>query len=187
MNTKNIFRIPSYLCALCFLCVLCASCEDYTEHNFGKPEELYQATQVNNYNLELTAVNYQDIAKSTENQALAAEDETGETLKQLQKVAENGCFLGNITPAEYLPAILKNLVGASQYYSMTPGSTITIKYKTGDIVKDAAYIPQTGELTQSGKYLLVPKSMEQALGTSGAGKTYGYLYPGGSTQCSSTR
>ncbi len=180
---KNILHITSYLCGFCLLCVLSASCEDYTEHNFGKPEELYQATQVNSYNLELTPANYQDIAKNAENLALAAEDKTGETLKQLQLVADNGCFLGNITPAEYLPAILKNLVGASQYYSMTQGSTITIKYKTGELVSGDAYMPQTGELTESGKYLLVPKGEQQALATSGEGKTYGYLQIAGSTLC----
>lgn len=183
---KNISYITSTLCGLCLLCVFCASCEDYTEHNFGKPEDLYQATQVNSYNLELTAANYQDIAKNAENLALAAEDETGETQKQLQMVAENGCFLGNITPAEYLPAILKNLVGASQYYSMTQGSTITIKYKSGELVSGDAYMPQTGELTSSGKYLLVPKGEAQALATSGEGKTYGYLQIAGSTSCPNT-
>lgn len=188
MNTKNIFRISSYLCGLCLLCVLCVSCEDYTEHNFGTPEELWQAQQVNNYVIELTPQNYADLAANADNQALAAQDEKGVTSAHLQKTAESGSFVGNITPQEYLPAILKSLVGTSQYYSMTNGSSITIKYKTGEIVSDAAYVPCEGELTQSGKYLLVPAGQEQVLVNSnnaatGQEYTYGYIYLSGSTRC----
>ena len=179
MNTRNIFRVTSCLCGLFLLGLLCTSCEDYTEHNFGTPEELWQASQVNNYVIELTPQNYVDLASNADNQALATQDETGVTAKQLQQVGEVGCFFGNVTPQEYLPALLKGLVGTSQYYSMTNGSSITIKYKVGDIVSDAAYVPNTGELAE-GKYLMVPAGQEQCIAHSGEGKTYGYLLLAGS-------
>ena len=182
MNTHNIFRITSYLCGLCLLCVLCASCEDYTEHNFGKPEELWQASQVNNYTIELTPQNYIDLANNAENKALAAQDETGVTTDHLQKTMDSGSFVGNITPQEYLPAILRILVGSSQYYSMTDGSSITIRYKVGNIVSDAAYVPNTGDIT-AGRYLIVAKGQEQPIATSGEGKTYGYLLLAGNALC----
>ena len=178
MKTKNIFAIALAAVAL-------TACEDYTEHNFGKPEELYQATQVNTYTIELSPQNYQDIASNADNQALAAQDETGTTSQHLQWVAENGCFVGNVSPQEYLPAILKNLVGTSQFYSMTNGSSITIKYKTGEIVSDAAYVPLTGELSE-GKYLIVPVGQEQVIAHSGEGKSYGYLQQAGNSACPNT-
>ena len=182
MKTKNIFRTTSYLCALGLFGVLCASCEDYTEHNFGKPEELWQASQVNTYTIELTPQNYIDLAANTDNVALAAQDETGVTTDHLKKTGESGSFVGNITPQEYLPAILRSLVGSSQYYSMTDGSSITIRYKTGNIVSDAAYVPNEGEL-EPGQYLIVAQGQEQPIATSGEGKTYGYLLLAGNTLC----
>ena len=188
MNTKNIFRITSCLCGLCLLCVLCVSCEDYTEHNFGTPEELWQPTQVNAYTFELTPQNYADLASNADNQALAAEDVTGETAKHLQRTGENACFVGNVTPREYLPAILKSLVGSNQYYSLTNGSSITVRYRVGNIVAEAAYMPNEGELTQSGRFLLVPAGQQQVLVNSnnaatGQEFTYGYIYLSGSTRC----
>lgn len=179
MKTKNILHSVLSLCGLSFLCMLSASCEDYTEHNFGKPEELYQAQQINNFTFELTPQQYQDIASNADNKALAAQDETGVSSQHLQWVAENGCFVGNISPQEYLPAILKNLVGTSQFYSLTDGSSITVRYRQGEIVNGDAYVPNTGDLTD-GKYLLVPVGMEQSIAHSGEGKTYGYLLLAGS-------
>ncbi len=180
MKTKNILHSVSYLCGLSLLCMLGASCEDYTEHNFGTPEELYQAQQVNSFTFELTPQQYQDIASNVDNKALAALDETGVTSQHLQWVGENGCFVGNISPQEYLPALLKNLVGTSQYYSLTDGSSITVQYRQGEIVNDDAFVPNTGELTEEGKYLLVPIGMEQSIAHSGEGKAYGYLLLAGS-------
>ena len=179
MKTKNILHSVICLLGLSLFCMLCASCEDYTEHNFGTPEELYQAQQINSFTFELTPQQYQDIASNADNKALAAQDESGVTSQHLQWVAENGCFVGNVSPQEYLPAILKNLVGSSQYYSLTDGSTITVQYRQGEIVNGDAYVPNTGELTE-GKYLLVPVGMEQSIAHSGAGKTYGYLLLAGS-------
>ena len=177
MKAKHIFMLSAAAFML-------AACEDYTEHNFGTPDELWQASQVNTYNITLTDNDYQTIAANADNIALAtAADEDGTTLAQLRQVATEHCFFGNIDPKEYLPAILRNLVGTSQYYSMTPGSTITIKYRTGQLVSDAAYVPQTGELTEGGDYLLVVKGEEQPIATSGEGKTYGYLYLAGSSYC----
>ncbi len=189
MKTRNILHLTSWLCGLSILCVLCASCEDYTEHNFGKPEELWQATQVNNYDtITLSDENYRDIATAPENIALAkAADDNGETLAQLEKVAVERCFFGNITPQDYLPAILKNIVGPSGYYSMTAGSNIPIKFRQGEIVSSDAYVLKTGELNASGKYLLVPIGQEQVLAGSnnmatGQTYTYGYIYLSGSTR-----
>ena len=176
MKTRNILLFAA-------AALLTAACEDYTEHNFGTPEELWQAQQVNNYVIELTAQNYADLAQNADNQALAAQDETGVTADHLQKTLQNACFVGNITPQEYLPAILKNLVGTSQYYSMTDGSSITVRYRVGNIVSEAAYMPCEGELTQSGKYLIVAKGQEQPVATSGEGKTYGYLLLAGNSLC----
>lgn len=183
MKRNNILHFIFYIIAT----VCCASCEDYTEHNFGKPEDLYQYTQVNTYDITLTPDMYQALATNADNQALAAEDESGVTAEHLQMVAENGCFVGNVTAKEYLPAILKSLVGAGEYYSMTPGSTITIRYKQGDLVPSDAYVPHTGELTKSSKFLLVPKGEEQVLAGSdneATGQTYGYgyLYTSGSSR-----
>jgi len=172
MKAKNIFALALATLAL-------TACEDYTEHNFGTSDELWQPQQVNNYTVELTPQHYADLAANADNQALAAEDNTGLTLDHLQRTALNGCFVGNVTPQEYLPAILKTLVGTSQYYSLTDGSSITVLYKTGDIVSDAAYLPFTGDITE-GKYLLVPSGQEQAIAHSGQGKTYGYLLLAGS-------
>jgi hypothetical protein len=152
MKTRNIFLLAT-------AALFCASCEDYTEHNFGKPEELWQAQQVNNYIIELTPQNYADMAANADNKALAAQDETGATTHHLQKTGTNACFVGNVTPNEYLPAILRSLVGSSQYYCMTDGSTITVRYKAGKVVADDAYVPNEGELTP-GKYLIVPAGQE---------------------------
>ncbi|MBQ8968434.1 MAG: choice-of-anchor J domain-containing protein [Bacteroidaceae bacterium] len=179
MKTRNIF-------ALVLAALTLTACEDYTEHNFGKPEELWEAQQVNNYVIELTTQNYADLAQNADNQALAAQDETGVTAKHLEMTSNVACFVGNITPQEYLPAILKNLVGTNQYYSMTDGSSITVRYKTGTIVSDAGYVPSEGELTQSGKYLIVAQGQEQPIATSGEGKTYGYLLLAGNTLCPET-
>lgn len=179
MKTRNIFLLAT-------AALFCASCEDYTEHNFGKPEELWQAQQVNNYIIELTPQNYADMAANADNKALAAQDETGATADHLQKSGANACFVGNVTPQEYLPAMLKNLVGTSQYYSMTDGSSITVRYRSGNIVSDAAYVPNEGELTETGKYLIVPVGQEQPLATSGEGKTYGYLLLAGHSLCPAT-
>ena len=64
--------------------------------------------------------------------------------------------------------------------SLTDGSSITVQYRQGEIVNDDAFVPNTGELTEEGKYLLVPVGMEQSIAHSGEGKAYGYLLLAGS-------
>ena len=188
MKTKNILHLTYSLCGLCLLCVLSSSCEDYTEHNFGKPEDLYQNEQVNSFNVELTPANYQEMANNADNIALAqAADTTGKTLQHLKMAGEAGCFTDDITPQEYLPALLKSLIGAGQFYSLTKGSSITVKYKTGTVTAAAAYIPNTGNLTTSGNFLLVPKGQQEVLTNSNNAATgqtysYGYIYLSGSTR-----
>lgn len=179
MKTRNIFLFAA-------AALLCTACEDYTEHNFGTPEELWQAQQVNTYVIELTPQHYADLAQNAGNQALAAQDETGMTQKHLEMTGNVCAFVGNVTPQEYLPAILKNLVGTSQYYSMTNGSSITVRYHVGNIVSDAAYVPNEGELTETGRYLIVPQGQEQPIATSGEGKTYSYLLLAGNSLCPAT-
>jgi len=185
MKLKNIFPIAMAALVL-------TACEDYTEHNFGTPEELYQATQVNLYDtITLSDNDYAVIATNADNIALAlAANDDSATYRELLQVAEKKCFLGNITPQEYLPAVLKNLVGTSQFYSMTAGSTIPIKFNqevAGDPIDEDAYVPATGELTESEKFLLVPEGEAQVLAGSNnlsTGQTfdYGYIYLSGSTR-----
>lgn len=181
MKRRNIFAIA--LAAL-----VLTACEDYTEHNFGSPEELYTITQVNNFTVELTPQNYAELAALAENIDLAAKADTDSTtLRHLQMVAENGCFVGNVTPQDYLPAMLKSLIGNSQYYSCTTGSSITVRYRQGNIVASDAYVPRTGELEKSDHFLFVPKGQAQTLAGSNneaTGQTfdYGYIYTSGSSR-----
>ncbi len=176
-----------YAATILLAALALTACEDYTEHNFGTRDELYQPTQVNTIRLTLTDANYEDIAKNADNQAraLAAEDE-GATFDDLESVGEKKYFRGNITPEEYLPALLRQLVGSSQYYAMTEGSSIVITYMaaTDSTVNGPAYVPVT--TFRPGKYLMAPQGNEQVLGHSGEGKDFGYLYLAGSTTCPAT-
>ena len=182
------FNIPSPLKGICggLLGLLAlAACEDYTEHNFGTREELYQPTQVNSHELTLAASDYATLAKNEANQALAlAAAPDSSVYRELLSVAEKCAFTANISPEEYLPAILPSLLGSNAYYAMTAGSSIKINYnqEVPVSVSGDAYVPYTGSTIAAGKYLLVPQGMEQVLTTSGEGKSYGYLYLSGSTQ-----
>lgn len=182
------FNIPSPLKGICggLLGLLAlAACEDYTEHNFGTREELYQPTQVNSHELTLAASDYATLAKNEANQALAlAAAPDSSVYRELLSVAEKCAFTANISPEEYLPAILPSLLGSNAYYAMTAGSSIKINYnqEVPVSVSGDAYVPYTGSTIAAGKYLLVPQGMEQVLTTSGEGKSYGYIYLSGSTQ-----
>lgn len=181
---KAVHFLPAALMALAL-----TACEDYTEHHFGTAEELYQSTQVNTHTVNLTAAHYADVAANATNQSLAqAADDGGLTLADLQSVAQKGYFRGRISPAEYLPALLRSLVGSSQYYAMTPGSSITVHCRVAadSAVNTTAYRPATA--LQAGKYLLVPQGEEQVLANSnnaatGQTYTYGYIYLSGSSRC----
>lgn len=177
MKLKNILFAVAAVTTL-------TACEDYTEHNFGKDEELWQATQVNAHVIELTDANYQDIARNEDNIKLAlSADDDSTTYEDLQSVASLKYFRKGITPEEYLPAMLKNLVGISQYYCMTPGSTITIKCKVANdsLASGDAFVPAT--TFSEGDYLMVAKGEEQVLAGGNmatTGKTYSYIYESGS-------
>ena len=182
------FNIPSPLKGICggLLGLLAlAACEDYTEHNFGTREELYQPTQVNSHELTLAASDYATLAKNEANQALAlAAAPDSSVYRELLSVAEKCAFTANISPEEYLPAILPSLLGSNAYYAMTAGSSIKINYnqEVPVSVSGDAYVPYTGSTIAAGKYLRVPQGTEQVLTTSGEGKSYGYIYLSGSTQ-----
>ena len=114
------------ICALASAAALTA-CEDYTEHHFGKDNQLWEATQVNNHNIELLDANYADLAANADNVALAlAANDDSATYRELLSVAELKYFRKGISPEEYLPAMLMQLVGTSQYHCMTAGSTINV-------------------------------------------------------------
>ncbi len=191
-KTTSLMKLK-YIFPIVLSAVALTACEDYTEHNFGTADELYQPTQVNLYDtITLSDNDYIAIATNEDNIALAlAADDDSATYRELQQVAEQKCFLGSISAQDYLPAILKNLVGNSQYYSMTSGSTIPIKFNqqvAGDPVNEDAYVPATGQLTTTGQYLLVPVGEEQVLVNSDNASTgqtfdYGYIYLSGSTRC----
>ena len=164
-----------------------AACEDYTEHNFGTREKLYQATQVSSVHVTLANSDYENLVKhdSINSLALAANDDSL-TWRVLQTVAEKKYFRGSITPEEYLPYYLLNLVGSSRYYSMTEGSTIVVgcRVASDSIVNGTAYVPAT--TVTAGDYLMVPLGEEQVLGGSGADAAYGYLYISGNSRCPDT-
>lgn len=182
MKVRNILFAATAALAL-------TACEDYTEHNFGEDKDLWQPTQVNALAVTLTDANYQDIAANEDNKALAlsAEDDSV-TYNALQSVGEMKYFRKGISPEEYVPAILKNLVGASQYYCMTKGSAITVTCKVSQdsLAAGAAYVPLETKF-KAGKYLLIPQGMDQALGnshtTDGTSPEYGYIYLTGSERC----
>lgn len=140
MKTKHIIFSALALTAL-------TACEDYTEHNFGSREDLYQATQVSAYTIELTDANYADIANNADNIALAqsANDE-GKTYEDLLSVANKKYLRGNITAEEYVLPLLKNLVGSSKYYAMTSGSSIKVIYRIAadSIGAEPAIVAATG-------------------------------------------
>ncbi|MBO7498749.1 MAG: choice-of-anchor J domain-containing protein [Bacteroidaceae bacterium] len=161
-----------------------AACEDYTEHNFGTREELYQPTQISTVKVTLSDANYEDIAKNLDNIAMAlAADTDSTTYLDLLSVGEKKYFRGEITPDAFLPPLLRSLVGSSQYYAMTPGSNIVVTYRSSadSTVNGPAYL-RTGTF-DAGRYLMAPQGMEQVLAHSGEGKDYGYIFPSGSTTC----
>lgn len=163
------------------------ACEDYTDHHFGEDYELWQPKEVVATTVALTDANYGDIAANADNIALALKADTdGTRLAELQSVAEKHYFRKGITPEEYLPAMLKQLVGQSQYYAMTAGSTITVTCNTSadSLASGDAYVAAT--TVAEGKYLLVPQGTDQALNTLPADKTYGYINPADVTRLSPT-
>ena len=160
-----------------------AACEDYTEHNFGTREELYEPTQVSTVRLTLANSDYENLAKdsATIKLALSADDDSA-TYRDLLSVAEKKYFRGNITPEEYLLPMLLNLVGSNRYYSMTSGSNIIITYRAAadSTVNGTAYLPATS--FSPGNYLMVPQGEAQVLAGSGADAAYGYLYLSGDSR-----
>lgn len=167
------------ICALASAAALTA-CEDYTEHHFGKDNQLWEATQVNNHNIELLDANYADLAANADNVALAlAANDDSATYRKLLSVAELKYFRKGISPEEYLPAMLMQLVGTSQYHCMTAGSTInvTCRVATDSLANGAAMVEATS--MAAGKYLLIPEGEEQVLAGSGD-VSYGYAYLSGS-------
>lgn len=162
------------------------SCDDYTDKNFGTRDELYQPTQVNHHTIDLANADYEKMAANATNLELAASQGLTEAL---QSVAEKHYFRGGISPEEYLLPMLQQLVGKTQFYTMTEGSTITVNCLVAEetTVSGPAYVPATGDF-KAGKYLLAPVGHEQILGNSGltADGThpgYGYLYLSGSDKC----
>ena len=109
--------------------LMATACEDYTEHHFGDREDLYQPTQINHYQATMTKADYAAVAQNEANRekALAAGDDSL-TYRQLLAVEENQYFTGDISAAEYVPAILKNLIGSSAYNALTAGSSVTVTY-----------------------------------------------------------
>ena len=179
MKTKHILMGALALSVL-------TACEDYTEKNFGSRDELYQPTQVNHIKIDLADADYAKIADNATNKALAAEQGLAEAL---QSVADKKYFRGGITPEEYLLPMLQQLVGKTQYYTMTAGSTITVNCLVSEEtnVSGPAYVPVSGDF-KAGKYLLAPIGQEQILGTSGLTADgehpgYGYLYLTGGDKC----
>lgn len=165
----------TYIIGVLALALGLTACEDYTEHNFGRDEELWQPTQVMAIQTELTDANYADVAASADNVALALKADTDSTtLRDLQSVAERKYFRRGVTPEAYLPAILKTLVGTSQYYALNIGSTVTVRCRQAadSLAQGAAYVPATS--MKAGRYLLVPEGTDLALDCLPEGKTYGY-------------
>jgi len=182
MKTKYI--VLSAIAALAL-----TACEDYTEHNFGTPEELYQGTQVNAHKYVFTDVDYQNVAGLQDNidYALSLDDDSV-AYNELQSVGELKYFRKSITPEEYILPYLKTIVGTSQYYAMTTGSTITVtcKYAGDSLAAGPAYVPATS--FRAGEYLLVPQGYEQVLANSNNASTgttyaYGYIYLSGTDRC----
>jgi hypothetical protein len=173
-----------YITIIALSALTFAACEDYTEHNFGTREDLYQATQVSTVRLTLAGSDYENLTKDTANvnRALRADDDSA-TWRDLMSVGEKKYFRGNITPEEYLPSMLLNLVGSSRYYSLTEGSNIVVTclVAADSTVNGSAYVPATS--FAAGDYLMVPQGEQQVLGHSGAGASYGYLYISGNSRC----
>ena len=173
-----------YITIIALSALAFAACEDYTEHNFGTREDLYQATQVSTVRLTLAGSDYENLTKDTANvnRALRADDDSA-TWRDLVSVGEKKYFRGNITPEEYLPSMLLNLVGSSRYYSLTEGSNIVVTclVAADSTVNGSAYVPATS--FAAGDYLMVPQGEQQVLGHSGAGASYGYLYISGNSRC----
>ena len=56
-----------YITIIALSALTFAACEDYTEHNFGTREDLYQATQVSTVRLTLAGSDYENLTKDTAN------------------------------------------------------------------------------------------------------------------------
>ncbi|MGM9675129.1 MAG: choice-of-anchor J domain-containing protein [Bacteroidaceae bacterium] len=109
--------------------LLATACEDYTEHHFGNREDLFQPTQVNNYQVAMAKGDYAAVAQNeTNRQKALAMDDDSLTYRQLLAVADNQYFTDEIAAADYVPAILRNLIGNSAYNTLTAGSSVTVAY-----------------------------------------------------------
>ncbi|GEM_PF-3727837 len=161
-------------------------CEDFTEHNFGKAEDLWQPTEVNAYEYTLAASDYASIATNTNNMAQAEAQGLSE---ELASVATKKALTANIGAAEYLPAILPSLMG-SKYYAATAGTTVTLHY-TQELTKDSiikgnGYTKVTASTITKGQYLIVPTGTDSVLTSSKGDGEYGYLYPTAITRLNPT-
>ena len=169
MKNKNIFRISAHLCALGLLCALCVSCEDYTESNFGKPEELHQAEQVNQLRVKLA--DYDLVVTDSFNIALTDTIDSlnsqtkGTASNELYMMARKKRFFGSLTAEKLLPSIMRQLMGNSQFYAATDGTLVTVSYdqEVETASGDNAYVLATGPLTKSETFLLAPKGEDQVV------------------------
>lgn len=162
MKTKHIFAIALALATL-------AACDDYTESNFGTPKEMWTPEQVNQLHVTMTADLYQTLSENELNKALAdtldsAANSTDNTARQqLSMLKRKRRFFGQITPEQFIPNAIKELIGNSQYYTITEGTSVTItldqEVETGS--SENAFVMATGELKENGQYLLVPKGESQ--------------------------
>lgn len=179
MKTKNIILGT-------FAALAMVSCEDYTVHNFGEASDLWQPTEVNNYEFTLTANDYDNIAKNAQNQTLA---ENIDCTEELKSVASKKALTGNISAQDYLPAILPSLLG-SKYYAATAGTTVTLHY-TQELVKDSiingsGYNKVIASKVSKGEYLIVPTGTDSVLTSTKGDGEYGYLYPTAITRLTAT-
>ncbi len=162
MKTKHIFAIALALATL-------AACDDYTESNFGTQKEMWTPEQVNQLHVTMTADLYQTLSKNELNKALAdtldsAANSTDNTARQqLSMLKRKRRFFGQISPELFIPNAIKELIGNSQYYTITEGTSVTVtldqEVETGS--SENAFVMATGELKENDQYLLVPKGESQ--------------------------
>ena len=122
---KSLYNINKVYLSSLLAAISLTACEDYTEHNFGKDNELFKPSQVTVQNIVLSDANYADIAANEENIALATQDGV---LEELEALPSNKYFTAGLTPADYIKPVLKNLVGTTQFYTMTAGSMVNVTY-----------------------------------------------------------
>lgn len=165
---------------------LLVSCEDYTERYFGKPEELFASTQVNaNMSYTLDDVHYEALAANADNKALALSQDTADhnikepalRQKALQRAARMHLVPGALDPTAYLRNIIREIMPPAAYYSVTPGTQITLKYlqSTDSLVREGYRTLQT---MKEGSMLLRPAGMSQVLSDAELQST-GVLYLSG--------